>query len=316
MNWSTENLRFDNKQIIRDKVLCGLTGGEFEFPTSKPYYKNDRRMRAPNITFDYTDEEIKSLAVLEKDPAYTIELVNSTQMPIAVLLGPPTGLVLRDYQKEALDNYQNKRFNIIIGSRQTGSKNTLAIQALHYAITHTNKNVIIFSRNSASAEDILDKVKEFYKDMPYYSKPGIREFNQKKVVFDNGSRIFAKPLTKNTPIGFTIDFMILNDYAFVTNTIAKSTQYLFPIMNAISNSKITIASTPNGDNHFKDLVFDDKNAYHKQWIYYHQVQGRDQAWVDRTISDIGSLEAFIQEYELLFTGSKEWIRRLNIDKLV
>lgn len=315
MNWSTENLRFDNKQIIRDKILAGLTGGEFEFPTSKPYYKNDRRMRAPNITFDYTEEEIKSLAILEKDPAYIVNLANSTHL-VGVLLNPPTGLVLRDYQKEALDNYQSKRFNIIVSSRQVGGKHILAIEALHYAITHTNKNVIIFSRNSASAEDILDKVKEFYKDMPYYSKPGIKEFNQKKVTFDNGSRIFARPLTKNTPVGFTIDFMILNDYAFVTNTIAKSTQYIFPIMNAISNSKITIASTPNGDNHFKDLVFDDKNAYHKQWIYYHQVQGRNQAWVDRTISEIGSLEAFMQEYELLFTGSKEWIRRLNIDKLV
>ncbi len=304
-NWSTEKLKFDNKQIIRDKVLSGLTGGEFEFPTAKPYFKNDKRLRAPYIIFEHTNDEIKSLQILKNNPDYIVDLAKTTY-----------GFALRDYQKEALDNYKNNRFNIIIGSRQVGVNIILAIEALHYAITNSEKSIVIFSYNTDSAQATLERAKDLYRQLPYYSKPGIKRFNMKVIEFDNGSRIFARPLTKDSAIGFTIDYVIVDRFANISEKIAlQFMQTLAPITFAMANSKMTIASTP-GNSHFTKMVFDTKNVYHKQWIYYHQVPGRDAQWVKDETSAIGGELAFMQEYELIFPETKEWNRRININKLI
>ena len=93
------------------------------------------------------------------------------------------------------------------------------------------------------------------------------------------------------------------------------TQTLAPITFAMVNSKMTIASTP-GNKQFTKMVFDTTNVYHKQWIYYHQIPGRDAKWVKDETDSIGGELAFMQEYELIFPGTKEWNRRISINKLI
>lgn len=79
------------------------------------------------------------------------------------------------------------------------------------------------------------------------------------------------------------------------------------MMTSVQNSKIFIVSSPNGYNKFAKLLFDaerkegdpKKNMYNPNRIYWWEVPGRDEAWKQKEIANLGS-EYFDQEYDLQF----------------
>ena len=303
-----ESIKGDKKSLLRDITINGILGiNEDEFPTTNPFYQKNENLRASNILFEYTDEEKETICKIHKDPQYLASLIRIFDKKIT----------LRDYQQESIDNYKSNRFNIIVNSRQTGSTTTLAIQALHYILSNHGKSIAIFANKIDAATEILDKIKQLYYTLPYYAKPGVKAWNIKAVDFDNGCRIRCHASNKNLAIGYTIDFAIIESIAHMYPTKANTiSTVLIPIMSATSNSKITIVSTPNGNNHFKKLVDDNSNSFKKQWIYWYQVPGRDEAWKQQEIYNIGGREAFAQEYDLLFQGTKEWKRYFNLENIV
>ena len=111
--------------------------------------------------------------------------------------------------------------------------------------------------------------------------------------------------------------VIVDNYAFMTMK-DKTTIYqnLVPTLLAMSHSELFISSVPNGDEHFKSLVEDENGMFDKHKIHWSDVPGRDNDWKLDRIKMCGSVEVFAQEYENLFTGTKEWNRYINLNKLL
>lgn len=313
-NWSTELLDISKniKQKQRDDKIGDLLNVGSSFPKSSPYYRRDESLRAGNLSFDYTDEEIKSLVKIQEDPNYLLSLTKA----ITPTLGF-ANIVLRPYQQQALSNYKNNRFNIIINSRQSGMSLILALEALHYAY-QGDKSILITANKIDSAYNILAKVKMLYRNLPFYAKLGIRKIGTKQICFDNGSYIKTGTFngSSGSTLGDTYDFTIVDDYGHLHSTGAKRLRQTYMPMTLVrKDSRIIILGIPNGINHFKEMVYDEKSIFKKQWIPYHLVPNRDSKWIDEAIHAVGGYASFLQEYDNTFMGTKEWTRINNLQKL-
>jgi hypothetical protein len=192
-------------------------------------------------------------------------------------------ILLRDYQKEILDNFVNSRFNILMASRQVGKTISSAIFMLHKILFDNDKNIMIVANKGDTAVEIVDKIKSIYTLLPFFLKPGIKTWNQKSLTFENGCRIKTSARTKTPAIGFTIDVLYLDEFAHIpSNIIEPYYTAAFPTTAAVQNSKIIITSTPNGMNLFHRLLTDaerpegdpQKNNYKAMRVYWYQVPGR------------------------------------------
>ena len=129
--------------------------------------------------------------------------------------------------------------------------------------------------------------------MSYFLKPNIKRLNNNCIF-----KIYS-----NSDCLKNYDIHIYYDYAFHKKPLFKNIEEYIKY-----DSKVIIASTPNGKNHFYDLVKNsllpndhpDKNAFTTIQTYWYEVEGRDSKWKDEQIKIMGSLESFEQEYNLKF----------------
>ncbi len=314
-SWSTKLLECKGKQKERQVKLDNLLESQNTFPNKSPFYRNNELYRAAFVPFEYTSDELSSISKIQKDPEYLLSLTKV----LTPTLGYQT-LVLRKYQSQALSNYNTQRFNAIVNSRQSGITTILALQALHYAY-QSDKKILITSSNTANAEDTLSKVLMLYKNLPYYAKLGIKNVTQKKIEFDNGSFIKTGTFNGNagSPFCMNFDFTLVDNFGHLIYSGANRffSTYM-PIVLARKTSKVTVVGIPNGDNHFKHFIHSDKYSrlFTKQHIPYHLVTNRDDVWVADAIRNIGSYGLFLQEYECIFIGTKEWTRINKLEELV
>jgi hypothetical protein len=171
------------------------------------------------------------------------------------------------------------------------SHNTInaAIYILHFVTFHADKNVMIAANKGDTVIEIVDKIKNIYKQLPFFLKAGITNWNQKNIIFgDTGCRIKSTARSKEPAIGFTIDFLYLDEFAHIPrNIIEPYYRAIYPTVSAIENSKIIITSTPNGPNLFQRLLVNAerpegdhlKNTFNAMRVYWDQVPGRHMTFV-------------------------------------
>jgi hypothetical protein len=83
---------------------------------------------------------------------------------------------------------------------------------------------------------------------------------------------------------------------------------ILPTITADPNAKVIITSTPNGKNKFYDIWSDaiaGLSDYVPLRVDWWQVGGRDEAWKQAVIANLGSVEDFNQEYGLQFFSSDQ-----------
>lgn len=136
-----------------DKISNGfiLSGSE------NPFYDGVVGLRKSGIVFKMTQLEVDEYIKCKIDIHYFAE----KYCYVKGEKGEPVKLVLRDYQKEILDNFFNNRFNILMASRQIGkclSFNTLCkikmknieidirIGNLYYMLLSTQRKLTILEK--------------------------------------------------------------------------------------------------------------------------------------------------------------------------
>jgi hypothetical protein len=241
-----------------------------------PWFKNEISVRRTGCVYGWTQEELEEFTKCALD----IHYFANNYCHIKSEDGQVRQMKLRDYQYKVLDTYTKNRFTLNMSSRQTGKTITAAITLLHYAIFNTNKGIMVVANKGETVIEILDKIKNIYKLLPFFLKPGLINWNSKSIVFDNGCRIKSQARSKEPAIGFTIDFLYMDEFAHIPkNIINHYYKAAIPTVSSIKGSKIVITSTPNGANLFKDLVVGashpighpDKNMYNLIKVYWYQV---------------------------------------------
>lgn len=191
---------------------------------------------------------------------------------------------------------------------------TTAIFLTWYLLFNTDKNLMILANNGSTSEELVDKVKTVLSNLPFFLKPGMIVNNVMSMKFDNGCRLFGKTTTKTSGIGFTIHFLYMDEFAHIhPNFIEPFYRAVYPTIAASKNSRVIITSTPNGMNKFHDIYNAallpegtvGKNDYFPLRVDWWQVPGRDEAWKQREIANLGSEEDFNQEYGNQFLASSK-----------
>ncbi len=245
----------------------------------KLWFSKLKGVRRSDIPFAMTDGEIKEYAKCKMSVHYFAQKYCQIKREDGTI-GPMT---LRDYQKDIIDLYTNNRFSILMASRQTGKTVSAAIVLLHFVLFNNDKGVMIVANKGKTVKEIIRKIKDIYKLVPFYLKKGIVNWNETSITFENGCRIQTENRTAEPSIGFTIDFLYLDEFAKVPKNIVEAYYgAIVPTVSSISNSKIVITSTPDGFNLFHKLLTDAerdiddplKNMYAPMRVYWHQVGSR------------------------------------------
>ena len=183
-----------------------------------------------------------------------------------------------------------------------------AIVMLWTVLFNKDKGVMIVANKSTTVKEIVRKIKDIYKLLPFFLKTGIVNWNEKTLAFENGSRIQSENRTKEPAIGFTIDLLYLDEFAKIPDNIVRAYYAsVVPTVSSITNSKIIITSTPDGHNLFWELLRDaelpegdsHKNPYKSLKVYWFQIKGRRDTkirLIDEKLKKFGLTEDYVMNY--------------------
>lgn len=212
------------------------------------------------------------------------------------------------YSIEVL-NYSLSMFDLSVDSNEHRfytngilSHNTIcsSIYIAWYLVFNSDRNALILSNKGSTTQEIIDKAKTIFTNLPFFLKPGIIKNDVFSMRFDNGCRLIGQNTTKKAGIGFTIHLLFLDEFAHVHETIVDSFyENVFPTLSSSKVSRIIITSTPNGYNKFYEIyntAEKGKNEFSPFKVDWWQVPGRNKNWMVKEIHNLGSLEAFNRQY--------------------
>lgn len=294
--WSTEKI---------EEAMAFLSKGK-KPPLGNPFFERKFGMRRADLVFKYTPEEIQEYKKCKSDIFYFAE----KYCKIKTEKGHYTHFKLREYQQEALDIITNNKKVVYMAARQSGKSIMTAISFLHYVCFNTEKNVLVVANKGDTAKEVLLKMKEIYTRLPFFLQPGIENWAVNSISFDNDNYIQAIATTSTPAIGFTIDYLYIDEFAYIPPNIASLFwKSIIPTMDAVKTSKMVITSTPNGMNLFYDIynaAEKNLNGFIPIKTYWHEVPNRDNIWKEEKIAELGNgnydlgVELFNQEYDIQF----------------
>jgi hypothetical protein len=174
------------------------------------------------------------------------------------------------------------------------------------------------SNKGATTKEIMDKIKAIVEGLPFFLKPGVIKKDVMTMMFDNKCRIIGQNTTKTGGIGFTIHLLFLDEFAHIQESIKRPFyENVYPTLSSSKISRVIITSTPNGYDLFHDLydaAINGMNEYTAIRVDWWDVPGRDEAWKMREIANLGSEEAFNQQYGCQFLSSSSLL--LSSEELI
>ena len=124
---------------------------------------------------------------------------------------------------------------------------------------------------------------------------------KKSVVFENGSRITAQATSAEALTSLTVNLLFLDEFAKVPAHVAEEfITSTYPVISSGQSCKIIMVSTPKGMNQFyefwmKAIRKENANNFYPIRVGWWEVPGRDDAWKEEMIADIGIVR-FSQEF--------------------
>jgi hypothetical protein len=292
ISWSSEKV---------EQLMLSMDEG-YKPKGGTPFYENNPILRRGNILFDYTPHEIEEIKKCAADITYFAD----NYCTVMTDEGLAT-IVLRDYQHGMLNHFKDNRFSICLASRQIGKTICSSIYIAWYVLFNFDKNALVLSNKGATTREIIDKAKVILDNLPFFMKPGIVKNDVFNMKFDNGCRIIGQSTTKKAAIGFTIHLLFMDEFAHIhANFLDTFYENVYPTISSSKISRVIITSTPNGFNKFYEIysnAIENKNEYRAFRVDWWQVPGRDEAWMKREVSNLGSEEAFNRQYGNQFIAS-------------
>lgn len=309
--------RIYTTEIINKLIEDANRGLEID---TAPFFMGDLELRAPNIVFQYTDWELEEFQKCMEDPIHFVENYCKFQNDKGRTL-----VKLRDFQKDILNLYCSQHYDeeldelvpdnrnvITMASRQTGKTTTTAAFMAWYLCFHYDRNIMALANKQTTAIEIVDKVIQIFRGLPFWLKPGAINFAKLGVTLDNGCRLLSSATTASTSIGFTLHLLYADEFGHIPqNIIEPFWRSVYPTMSSSRLSQCIITSTPNGQNMFYDIyskssMGTSENSFKGLRIDYWQVPGHDDAWAEQMRKDFGP-ELFAQEFELQFTVNSKML---------
>jgi len=184
--------------------------------------------------------------------------------------------------------------------------------------------MLILANKQATTTEIVSKVVNVFRGLPFFLKPGILQIAALGLRLDNGCTLTSQATTKTAAIGFTIHVLYIDEFAHINQKLARSFwRSVYPTLSSSRVSQCIISSTPDGvDNLFYEIwdkANKGKNSFKWKRVDYWEVPGHDEVWAEQQKADFGE-EEFAQEYELSFDRKSNlllsgtdlmWMRKIS-----
>lgn len=265
-------------------------------------FRSNPNLRPSKSVVSYTQEMLDEYEKCANDPIYFIK-------NYIKVVHPDRGLVLMDlyeYQERMILAYHNNKRVIFLTARQQGKTTVSAAYFVWYIIFNDRKSVAIMANKQATADEIMDRVRLAYENLPKWLQQGVETWNRRSVVLDNGSKVFGAATSLSGTRGKTVNLLYLDEFAFVENNMAEAFfTAVYPTITAGKESKVFMTSTPNGFNHFYKFWNEAQqgiNGFTPLRVHWYETPGRDQEWYETQRSVLGELKS-AQELDAEFLGS-------------
>jgi len=266
------------------------------------FYNGNRFLPKADIEREYTSEQISEIKKCTEDCLYFArKYVKIVHVDKGLI-----DLELYDFQEEFIQKCFKYRNIVSVQARQSGKTTTAAIVLLHTLIFNKEKTVAILANKAATAREILRRIKNSFENLPDFLKPGVVEWNKGSIALDNGCIAIAESSSSDNIRSKSISVLFLDELAFIPNWDEFSASVL-PTLSSGDTTKLIIASTPHGLNHFYQIVEGARkgvNGYGLIEVPWWKVPGRDENWKQNTLEQLNfDYQKFAQEYEIEFQGS-------------
>ncbi len=143
------------------------------------------------------------------------------------------------WQRELLTSIDERV--ILNCSRQSGKSTSVAILALHHALTTPGSEVLILSPSLRQSELLFEKISTFYRKL---GRPGGSDAHSATMLkLTNGSRIVALPGSESTTRGYSASMVLVDEAARVSEELYYSD--VRPML-AVTQGRLILLSTPRG----------------------------------------------------------------------
>lgn len=274
---------------------------------NKESYRDNPHLKRAGITIQYTQEQINEYIKCSKNAQYFINnYVSIVTLPSELTEGGVVPFKLWPFQERLINTIHDNRFTIIKLPRQVGKTSTTIAYLLWVVLFTDSQNLLIAANKRQVAEDILEKLKIAYENIPIWLQQGVMEWNKGNIELENGSKIRATSTTSGAARSGTYDAILLDEFAHIQPRMANDFYAsVYPVISSGTKSKIIMISTPKGMNLFYKFWMDalnKKNKFIPFEVSWRDVPGRDDKWYEDTLANIGE-ERFAIEFECQFLGS-------------
>ena len=315
---SKKQRRIYSTQLINQLIKDRNQGYDIDF---EPFFQRDLDLRAANIPFKMTEEEMDEYQKCFDDPIYYVE----TYAKFMTDHGIHT-VTLRDYQKKVISIVTEETYDeendlilptnrsiIWLAARQSAKTTSISAFLSWMMIFHIDRNILIVANKEKTAIEIVDKIINIFKGLPFWLKPGTEAWGKTALKLDNGSKIISSATTNTASIGFTIHCVLLDEFAHIPENIVNNFwRSVYPTLSSSRVSQCIITSTPNGTtNKFYDIwsgATTGRNSFVPIRTDYWEVPGHDEAWAAQMKADFGE-EEFAQEFELQFNKNSKMLMK-------
>lgn len=264
-------------------------------------YHGNPLLKSAGVAHNFTQEELDEYLKCSNDHVYFIEnYIKIVHVDLGII-----PFDLYDFQQKMVNTIHDNRFSIFCTPRQVGKSTTVVSYFLWYVLFNEDVNIAILANKGSLARDILSRLQLAYENLPKFLQQGVLIWNKGNIELENGSKIIASSTSSSAIRGGSYNMILLDEFAFVPPNIADEfMSSVYPTISSGKSTKIVVVSTPNGLNHFYKMWEDakeNKNNYTPVEVAWRDVPGRDDAWKDETIRNIGK-ERWAQEFEGEFVG--------------
>ena len=271
-------------------------------------FQGDPNIRGEGEKIDYTPEMMQEYIRCSEDLIYFAE----KYFHITSIDEGRQKIKLWDFQKRILKAFveppDGKRHICLLSSRQIGKTTVSRIFIIHYILFNADKNVALLADREKTALKILRELKSAYKELPIWLQQGILSdgWNALSLRLENGTNVTASSTASTAMRGEAISLLYLDEFAFVPRNIADDFMAsVYPTIASGKTAKIIAVSTPNGLNHFYNLWRQSvrgENNFKAVKVRWDEIPGRDEAWKESVIKDIGIIR-WNAEFAAKFIGS-------------
>lgn len=266
------------------------------------YFNGIKGLLKADVQLNYEDWQIEEVYKCRENISYMLE----KYCKIVHQHRGEVNFNLYDFQKRFIDII-NKNNNILgLVPRQSGKTSAIVGYIVHYAIFNKNKNIGIIADRLQTSRKILKTIKDMFKRLPEWLKPGIEEWNKTTVILANGVKIMADATSENSLVGESISLLVVDEVAKINpNLFQDFMDSVMPTISSSPSAKIVMFSTSRGLNHWYKLVSEARTGK-TDWtlfeVKWNEVPGRDENFKKKILAKYDETH-WMQEYCNEFLGS-------------